>query len=219
MRPRGRAIPDDGAEPTLAALHAAIVEDLARRRLEAFPGLPAAEAPAAVAWPGEDWRALLDLAERLQVRLVYVEAELFDDDTLQRLVGRPTGGSTTSTGDLLGEAAARLGQLARLGVGFVHGGVLHLWRHPAPWREELYDRLDELRQHGRDATVDRLADELNASPLFVAATNDLGASWWPWRSPRRSAPASPVGSTPATTTRRTKSHSRQSARPPTWSAS
>jgi hypothetical protein len=34
--------------------------------------------------------------------------------------------------------------------------------------------LDELRHRRREATVDRLTDELVASPVFVAATNDLG---------------------------------------------
>jgi hypothetical protein len=46
---QGSGHPDgNGVEPTLAALHAAIVEDLAHRWIEAFPGLPAAAAPAAV---------------------------------------------------------------------------------------------------------------------------------------------------------------------------
>jgi hypothetical protein len=63
MRPQGSGHPDgDGVEPTLAALHAAIVEDLAHLGIEALPGLPATAAPAAVVWPGQDWRAFLDLA-------------------------------------------------------------------------------------------------------------------------------------------------------------
>jgi hypothetical protein len=164
----------DGVEATLTGLRAAIVEDLARREIESFPSLPAVGQPAAVVWPGADWRAFLDLAERLQVRLVYLEADLFDDDTLRRLAGEAEGSFDDVDQDLLSEARARLGQLASVAVGFAHGGVLHQWRQLAAWPEELYDRLAELRYRHREATVDRLADELIASPVFVAATNDLG---------------------------------------------
>jgi hypothetical protein len=87
-------------------------------------------------------------------------------------LGRLRAHSTTSTGTYSARpkparAARRAGRWLR------RRWVLHQWRHPAAWREELYDRLEEFRHRYRDATVDRLADELIASPVFVAATNDL----------------------------------------------
>ena len=83
----------------------------------------------------------------------------------------------------------------------------------------MNDRLAELRHRHQDATVDRLADELIASPVFVAATNDLGREL-------AALAVSPEIRTRLTSWEHARDHdetytvaTERSARPPTWSAS
>jgi hypothetical protein len=157
------------------------IEEFAR-----FPSLPEADAGAPLAlWPDDDWRAFVDVARRVPVSLLYVEAQTLSDDDLDEILNQLSDEDRLS---VLG-ASERVSDLAVIRMCFAVGGVLHVLELEAAWLADLNAAMDrdrvvvgEMRRLDRDEEMhlvesigSRTKDwqvEVGEARAFYAAPND-----------------------------------------------
>lgn len=171
---------DDAAEPTPDAAHDIVVisqlqgeSDLAAwwsdraasleaRGIAIYP-LTAWPQQEGVAWP-EDLSAdeFLSIAERIGVRLVYALLTHFDEDMADRM------GAT--------DATDRQGQLAHIGLWWIHQGIRHACTVWADWYLPLVAKTVEDRRAAQDrleAAIPEMAAKLAHNPAFWAVPGGL----------------------------------------------
>lgn len=132
----------DDLTPVADAIRASLEE----RGLSVFPAMPVIDddnlAMGHVYWRDDDWQGLLDIAQRVEVRLVYLQVNEFDQDDIDGFAGD----DDTCTPELtraVNNSRRYIGAVLGLRVGFAYHGILHEWRCVTPWYEQLMDLADE----------------------------------------------------------------------------
>ena len=140
--------------------------------LAVFPTVP--DLAARADWPDEDWRRFLMVARQAGSTIVYcqmlhIDAEeivrfqeqVFDRPRLRRPVlaaSLPEFESSPEEIAVVKALEGHTGDAFEITVGFLNGGVLHLWSGETPWWNELFSRALAVRAqqtHEVDVGADR----------------------------------------------------------------
>jgi hypothetical protein len=126
--------------------------------LALFPATPAVTEHTTVAeWPGDDWRAFVELAVRVGSKILYAEASRVDQGMIDILTeaielvsaaqrdesiededaGAADAQTTPDFEALLGLATERLGQVGRVQLAFADAGIINQWTAAAEWFDEI----------------------------------------------------------------------------------
>jgi hypothetical protein len=116
-------------------------------------------------WPSEkDVSEFLDVAQKLDVRVIYLSAETITPDTLLEMVASMLDDSTVAfqhetaegyfegagilsdkrVGQYLSHGKERYGRKSTIRVEWVHGGVVHRYLAVANWLGKLIDNASEI---------------------------------------------------------------------------
>ena len=157
---------------------------LAEAGLAVFPTIPNVSATAI--WPDGDWRQFLNVAIKSAVTIVYLQqlqvddeeighfrAEMFERSPMRR---RPIGAlprpqiedrkQSDEELAVLSMLESHEGELFEVSLGFVNGGVLHLWTVEPRWWSEIVSTAATIREQELDDDVERA----DAEEREVAAT-------------------------------------------------
>lgn len=147
--------------------------------LAVFPMLPDLKRMPSVAWPDDVATGFIALLTQLRPPLVYVLLEQFGEESITD--ERPLIAAAGVAGDaLLATARSHFGELCNVTVGFMEGGVFHLWNITSPWYddffvdvERLQDVADELELQRHSESRGQHLQALAHHPSFAKAKNEV----------------------------------------------
>ena len=152
-----------------------INEALGEAGFAVFPTVP--QVSSTTSWPDGDWRRFLAVAGRVQAAIVYCQQLHLDTDEIahfqeemfeprRRLspLVAPVPEPELDAEELaiVEELEGHQGEPFEITVGFVNGGVLHLWTGEAPWWRSLMDRTAAINDQQADDYTGLMAREQQA---------------------------------------------------------